>query len=438
MTTQNIDLVFVCLHSFLFVLRTLRANSYGPAATVFMSFFDVFFASPVYLNVFRGAPNYSSFIGIQHAVSSENVQALYDLFVIVLSAVFVRWLKKEDSKKVVPMSIGPMQTVFLMALAYCPFVYVLLSGQLSLYSNFGAVLVSEELQSGEFHNSVVLLTSLSIIAFGLIVMSSRQNISRYYGFVLCVLPATAADVWLMGKRSIIAFVFLIVGLSLLDRHRHQLRLSHFVLGMLMVASVMLFSWRYQLALRPNTQADSEIAYTNYRIDMGRDHGLKLAIDDELNRSVTPILEYRMQSLLFVPTMPIPRAWWPNKPWPFAVYLTSAALGNPIRDWGWGLTTDLFGESVANMGLLGLFPCSWFFIWAIRRIDRTRDPVILLLGTLSVCSLLVVQFAALAIWHFSLIGYLLLKSVIRVSETFGIASQRSRTVQLDRSMRPRMR
>ena len=411
MLAPYLDFLFVGAHFTMLLARLSRTNSYGPGAIVFVAFFDVFFALPVYLDFFFGAPAYERFGGISAALSSATVQALYNAIILTLGAIFAWFLRQPSTAAVSRTYLTWWRSLVLLAVTYLPLAYVALSGNSQLYQEYGAVISNDQLQASAFHNIVGFLASLSVVALGLLSITAPAAGSKML-LVLAALPATAADVWLVGKRSIIAFLLLIVGLIVLDRHRHAIKLRHGLLGVGMVGGLLAFSWLYQSALRPDTQLDTAAAYETLRLDLGRDHGLKLAIYNEVNESATPTLEYRMQSFLFIATIAIPRSWWPDKPWPYAVYATSAALDSPLRDWGWGLTTDLLSESIANMGLIGLLPCCLFFTWGIRRVDRSTDPLILLLGTLSLSSLLVLQFAAVSVWHVALICYWLAKNVFR--------------------------
>ena len=45
--------------------------------------------------------------------------------------------------------------------------------------------------------------------------------------------------------------------------------------------------------------------------------------------------------------------WEDKPYPYAVYFTSAMYYAPIEDRGWGMTTSIYDELIANFGILGI-------------------------------------------------------------------------------------
>jgi hypothetical protein len=174
-------------------------------------------------------------------------------------------------------------------------------------------------------------------------------------------------------------------------------------SMTLTAFVLFNSW-YQGLYRPTTVADSFSAYEDSRINFGRDHDLKAALYCELSDD-TPIFEYRGQSILFYLTMYVPRSMWPDKPWPYAIYLTSHALERTPSNLGWGLTTSFIDEAVANFGLLGLFIGPAVFAFICRFCDRASDPLIKITGTLIACLLMSVEFVAFASLAFAWIAYI---------------------------------
>lgn len=421
MTAAVVSALFVVLHATLLLVRLARLNGYGPCAIVFMTFVDVFFAVPVYLDLFVGRPDYGAFAGIATASASPAVVVLYCTVVLGLTAAFIAFLgplRPADGATTTPSrrTLGALALV-----TFLPLLYVVASGHLEFFRQYAPLLRDADLRPESlrevagFLNVVNLLLGLAVVAGGLLIRLTRGDTLPRLLPLLVATPALLVDVWLMSKRSIVAFLLLMVGVSVLDRARHRLRLRHAALGMAMAGALLLFSSAYQRALRPDTQESPAASYANFRIDMGRDHGLKLALRAETDPAMPSVLEHRLQSFLFVATLPVPRERWPGKPWPFAVYLTSAALDLPLRELGWGITTDLFSESVANLGLLGLIPCCLFFIWAVRRIDRSGDPVLVLLGSLSICSLVVLQVGAVLVWHLSLLAYVTYRRLVRPRE-----------------------
>jgi hypothetical protein len=114
-----------------------------------------------------------------------------------------------------------------------------------------------------------------------------------------------------------------------------------------------FSYSYQAGVRSSDLLSAAKQYDNFRIDYGRDHGIKYAIYCELHPEHPSILDYRGQSLLYLVTILVPRQLWIDKPWPYAVYSTAAGQGVPAQDLGWCITASWLEEATANFGLFGL-------------------------------------------------------------------------------------
>jgi hypothetical protein len=150
--------------------------------------------------------------------------------------------------------------------------------------------------------------------------------------------------------------------------------------------------------------DTGDAYENLRLDYGRDHTMRMAIFAELNHE--PILERRGQSLQFYAGMYIPRSWWPDKPLPYATYMTCYALGIKPRIIFWGLTTTIFDEAVANFGWLGMLIGPALLGIFCRITDRDSSSVLRILGMLTCLLLMAVQVAAIMpLFLFWLLGSL---------------------------------
>lgn len=156
-------------------------------------------------------------------------------------------------------------------------------------------------------------------------------------------------------------------------------------------------------------------YSALRIDFGRDtvckHTMKKVLLDGEN-----IVNFPGQSFIFTSTLWIPRAYWPGKPYPYAVYLTNSVLPEHVRlrriysgDWhlGWGLTTSIVEEVIANFKWFGfLFPlgalAGLFFIQRLSFIPRciAYGVFILLLGieAVAILPLFLIFGVGLLVWR----------------------------------------
>jgi hypothetical protein len=155
----------------------------------------------------------------------------------------------------------------------------------------------------------------------------------------------------------------------------------------------IFSASYQAEIRSFDTVDSGQRYDSMRLDYGRDHIIRMSLYAEIHPDSEPILEHRMQSLLFDATMLVPRRIWTEKPWPYATYATAAALRLPVRNFGWGITTSWLEEAVANFGWPGLIIGPLLLAVICRIGDATKDGIVRLLTILVGSLLLAVQMTA---------------------------------------------
>lgn len=241
---------------------------------------------------------------------------------------------------------------------------------------------------------IAIVATLAIIASVLIIAArGTRPIER-----VLVTPLLALALWTHGKRSSVALAALL--LLYLLWMRGTLRGVRFIAAALAVAvGLGAFSYLYQTRVRDidvdNPDLRSRQAnkfYVDLRIDYGRDAVIKQAIFGELYPERLHILDYRGQTLVFYGLFFVPRSMWPNKPYPYAVYVTAAMMRAPVRDYRWGVTTSVLDEAVANFGWIGMLvgPLIPARVCAIG--DRRRSPFVAIL-TVTIASLLIVVQAA---------------------------------------------
>ena len=106
-----------------------------------------------------------------------------------------------------------------------------------------------------------------------------------------------------------------------------------------------------------------------------------------------ILEYPGQSLLFNATMPVPRKLWPDKPLPYAQYVTAAALERKAGIYPGGLTTSWLEEALANFYWLGLLLGPFLFVVVCRFGDSAQNTMVTVMTSLIAVLFLTVQLTA---------------------------------------------
>lgn len=278
--------------------------------------------------------------------------------------------------------LRPLARFALYALTVSPTICLPLAPDPGLYLTYGAFVSGDTgPQEMDFHHRLSAVCLLVAVAVPALVIASprlRLETMLFFGVTL------GQAFWLHGKRSIVMIA--LVGLLYALWARGILRGRRlWAAGAMALLGVALFTFFYQKGVRGIDLADASFYFDSVRVDFARDAVIKQAIAAELMPS-DPILEYRGQSLLFDLTFFVPRRIWPEKPWPYAVYATSAMLNIPAaNDIGWGITTSLLDESLANFGWLGMVLAPLLLGWLCRLGDSAGGsftrPLTVVIGSL---------------------------------------------------------
>ncbi|NDQ55803.1 MAG: hypothetical protein GZ088_01870 [Acidipila sp.] len=259
-----------------------------------------------------------------------------------------------------------------------------------MYLDYGWVTsIDAEPSSLEFHVIVAIFCQLSILsAVGLLALAQRQLLSR---FVL-ISPWLFAAVYLNGKRYIFAILVILLWILVAQRGFFK-RFNTLITGLILFLVLAFFSFGYQIFVR-ELRDYSEI-YQNARIDYGRDAVVKMTIYAELHPTRMEILDYRGESLIFWSTLIVPRELWPDKPYPYSQYFTSAMLFISPRILGWGMTTSWLEEAIANFSWFGFLLGPLLPALICRIGDVRNDRFVRMLSVLVATLFLTVQLAAFA-------------------------------------------
>ena len=376
-------------------IATRRPRSvFFPIVVLFL-----FFGLPLVFDVAIGQPRYELFPPIFVATRDAATSVMY--CVAVASAGALLWLGRGKGEPKwfgvvgkARISIPPTLKLVAVGCLILPAIAVWWTPHPELYLSYGAVLTNAlEMTNESGHDIVALATVLSIVGVCAIALSSKSVLRA----LIVLLPFIVLAAWLNGKRHYIAFVLAILMYVVWRRGLASGR-KLFVVGMICASGLAVFSYMYQSEMRGVAFAagDREEGYENLRVDFGRDHVVQLALYPELGSGRARVLEYRGQSLLFTALFFVPRSLWPGKPLPYAQYATSAAFGTPPRLWGWGLTTSILDELVANTGFVGLLLAPLLLVVICRCGDRTRSEFVGCLSPIIACLLLVVQVSAFTV------------------------------------------
>lgn len=389
------------------VYRLARGEQQSVLFVILVHF--VFTGIPLLLDVLIGVPLYPYFPGFRLAQTDVVTGYIYCAYVsivpIVLTTVGRRGTStwRLSSWDPGPLSQSRTLQLILVSLMIAPVAVVLIAPDPGIYLNY-AVSLRTDLRTDvrQYHDVVVLFARYSLIAAAGLSLIKRQVKVRYgtlllrIPILLLVSPFILIDIWLIGKRSVMALTLLLVG-YILWRHGVLRKWRLVVAGLLAVAMLMAFSFSYQSSIRDVgvRSADFWSIYENVRIDFGRDDVIKTAIYSELYPDKLRILEYRGQSIVFYATMYVPRALWPNKPYTYATYMTAAAMMTEPRPLGWGVTTSALDEAIANFGWFGMVLGPLGIALICRIGDRRRDAVLSMITTVIACLSMVLELVAFA-------------------------------------------
>jgi len=396
-------------------LLRLRRGDRRVLIIVFVVFYCLF-ALPLVCDLFAGLPEYSQEPGFYYASRDPGARAIYLLFVSIVPLIWLLCLGKRSeyrlSRKIRLPRSRPLRFC-LMAMLALPVLLMIYSPNPELYLTYGFVVrqdVSEAASS--FHPIMNGATFFAVMsAVGLIAVARRVWFTLLASF-----PFLVAAVWLNGKRAVFGVAVVMIFAALWYRGKIK------SLGLALAAPALLlasFSILYQGLIRqmsPGTTTSADL-YENVRVDYGRDSRVKMAAYSLLHPSEMTILDFPGQTVLFDIGAWIPRSVWPDKPFPYAVYFTSAMLGQPAQDMGWGMTTSLFDEVISNVGWPGLLLGPLIIGLVCWAGESTRDPLVVLLTILVACLLMSVELVAFAPL-FVLWGALVIKRKVRWSPQCG--------------------
>lgn len=362
---------------------------------------------PLLLDVIFGMPQYPYEPGYSLASSDSDTFYVYCLYVSFVPLLWTftamnpsRCMDRAGADlSRVPRGFGRFGTLTNSAILILPIILVIASPRPEMYLIYGMMATEQHVVSDEIlkHDSLVTASVfLGLLSIAGILLNTRKLNVRIVGS--CVL-LTGVYIWLNGKRNMMfesLLVYLYVGFA-----RGALRGRRLVIcSMAIVIFMSIYSVWYQGYIRRDILdfIDPEAKYTNMRIDYGRDAVIKFTIYCELKGGSMRILDYRGQSVLFNFLYFVPRKWIPEKPWPYAQYLTCAIFffnypDNSPESLGWSMTTSWLEESIANFSwagvLIGPLCLSIICRLADHSPNRSTQGIGILVGSL----LLAVQLSA---------------------------------------------
>jgi hypothetical protein len=371
--------------------------------------FYVFFAIPLFFEVFIGTPRYDYKPGFQIATNDFKTNLIYCVYISIVPLI---WFATSKPKKIYDVSSFEQSSTLksilkgiLVIFILSPTVALLFAPDPGVYLNYAVS--KKDLLHGDiaiYHQNIATLSTLSVISLGGFLILSKKNIIRY---LILFSPFYGLAVWANGKRFILVLLMVIIFYILWQKGILK-GIKLIAGGLAFIAILLVYSYSYELDTRYTRNTDFATVYQNNRIDYGRDDVTKMTIYSELEGN--PILEYRGQSLLFYITMFIPREIWQDKPWPYAIYITATLTGETgaYFYYGWSMTTSILEEAISNFGWIGMLIGPLLISFICRTGDKYSSSLLSVLTVIVGSLLLVLQMTAFAplilMWIFIVLFY----------------------------------
>lgn len=382
------------------------SNGIKESIDLIMPVFLIFCGLPLLLDVVVRQPYYSMQPGFAVASADHMTGYIYCVYVALIPVLWriMSTLFREKThnsinepnylisiNNISQFSRRPLALIALFALLIVPIFVALRSPDYIQYLTYSTILrYSLYDKFDEWHSYVALFTMISVLSGTYLILIGKNRILSLSNCI-SIYPLILIASWLNGKRAILALAIVLIIAAGWFKNEFKGR-KLFIASVVGLLVIIVFSFSYQGI---TGRIEDRNWYDNIRIDFGRDDIIKMAIYAELNPQQMQILEYRGQSCLFYATMVVPREIWPEKPLPYAQYATSAMLFTEPREWGWGMTTSIFDEAIANTGWYGFLIGPLIIILVCLIGDRSASPLVRLLTPLIGSLLLVVQMVAFA-------------------------------------------
>lgn len=382
-------------HVRLIIQRRSRILSY-----VYLIFF-VFYIFPLALDFLSGKPQLDMFPLFVRSFNDYYTNIVYCIFMGVLIYNFKDKSSIEGAGGLITrkqkFDLLKEMTVLIIALLPLILVFIFEHPEVYLiYRDHADVIVESR---SPIPGLIYLTTSISVLVIFINAVAKDYSLKYFILFS----PILFADIWLNGKRNILALILVFFFLLIFNNKVVSNKMKIFISAVIICGTVLLNNF-YQNSIRESKPEDF---YTGFRIDFGRDAALKAGIYKVLySDSERPILEFPGQTFLFYATIFIDRETWKEKPYPYAQYFTSAALDAPPQMWGWGLTTSFFEECISNFSIFGFFIGPFIFFRIIRKASKLNNKIFDLFTILICGILLTVEITAYYLLFVSWVVYFL--------------------------------
>lgn len=292
--------------------------------------------------------DFKNFPGFYYSFNDYKTNLIYCVFLIYTSSV-LWFFRGKDVFDVKFKKNTKYFDILIFIFSVFPYLFFLFVPNKANYLIYGGDWLRNFNEIDYLYSSYLnILTFISAVLGGYIFV---KYLNKNLFFSLVMLMILFFDFYLNGKRGIV--ILSVIVLSFFSFFYWKKTKSLLFISIILFCLAVFNSW-YQSNVRDFDSSVSLVdKYENLRIDYFRDQRVKMAIYAEINPEKINILEYTGQSYLFYLTFFIPRNFWEGKPLPYAQYFTSALYLTEPQMWGWGMSTSIFDEFIANFGLLGI-------------------------------------------------------------------------------------
>lgn len=372
--------------------------------------FYFFFFLPLLYDITLGVPSYRTVnYGFIISANDPIINLIYCIIIIYIITVFYLYQKKVSFQKKLVINSRTADILFVL----CVMAMTLYLFPIIFDQNLLQLILSYDMwyYKGDPYNQIKFYSNLFIISILFILFIEKRK-KIFLIKLIFLLPYIYMGFMMNGKRNIV-FVFIIGLLYILFNNRIIInKLVYIFLLPVIIASLFGYSSWYQTHFERISGDSFESKYTSYRINYGRDDTMKMVLYSELNKDFQ-ILSKRGESFLFYPTFFVKREYWPEKPYPYAVYFTNAMLGrNSVEILGWGMTTTIFDEMISNIGVIGILLSPFFVILLINLGMKNSKGILgisilglsMLLSILSIAVQLTAYLSTYLLFFFLIILY----------------------------------
>ena len=366
----------------LFLIASINKVKNGIVNSLYIAYlaFYIFFVLPIAMDILIGYPDFYNhqFVGFYNSINDSYSEVIYCIFIIYSSCfLFIfgknKHLHKNELIKIRLQGVKSKFTSYILAILVClPLITAIIrvkSLGIGIENIFGYNFLRLIFRGETNFLIYYYLALLSIISFIVILVISNKNV---FFITLVYSVPLYASFGIHGKRNLIAiFIFLYV-FVLIFKLNIKPKNYKYLFAMLLLFTLV-FSIKYQQNIRGISIKQSAIrAYTDFRVDYGRDDVVKMAIFSNLNGK--RIMKDNGNSQLYFLKIINPSQRYLRSEYKYSVYATSALLGySSPNDLGWGMTTGIYDESISNYGLiLGIIISNLLVVILCRISDKTKD------------------------------------------------------------------